>query len=391
MIKGDADIEDILVFNSHKNITVRIYKLGVNLGKNILQKMRKFASDCRGASQRMHNKTFIVDGKVVITRGKNIADEYFDYDHEHNFRDQGILLMSKKTKEVSQSFDRFWSDSLSKDVASVVESEIENSGVENPFDKLHQYPCNPEKFWPQVRERIKNLPATFSAIKASGKLVWLDDVHFMSDLPGKNKAQEGLGGGGITTSALIELVKNARSTIEIQTHYFITTQLSQTLFREAVKRGVKVRIITNSLASTDNIEAFSSYQSSRSDLLETGVRIFKFRPDAAVRKDVMSGELQEKLAYTPRFGLHAKSMVIDHKITVIGTFNLDPKSANLNTECIVIFRADKVAAGILQGMKEEFKPENSWETTVNYSPDSEVGNYKRLKIWTRKIIPKAIL
>ena len=105
----------------------------------------------------------------------------------------------------------------------------------------------------------------------------------------------------------------------------------------------------------------------------------------------MTGELQETLEYTPTFGLHAKSMVIDKKTTVIGTFNLDPRSANLNTECIVVLESEKVTEGVLKGMEIEFKPENSWETTLDFNPDSEVSNYKRLKTWTKKAIPKAIL
>jgi len=390
-IMVDADIEDILMFDSHENITVKIYNPGVNLGKNIIEKIGKFTTDFRSANQRMHNKTFIVDGKVVITGGRNIADEYFDYDHEYNFRDRDILLLGKETREVSASFNEFWNSPLSQELHTVIENTPENITAENRFDRLHEYACNPDNFWPQVRERIEKLPSTFEAIKNSGDLVWLDDVRFVSDLPGKNDQKDGLGGGGISTSALIDLVKNAKSSIDIQTPYLITTELSQNLFREAVERGVKIRILTNSLASTDNVEAFSSYQTDRKKLLETGVRIFEFRPDAAVRKKIMTGELQIELDHKPIFGLHAKSMVIDNIITVIGTFNLDPRSANLNTECIVIVHSDKISRGVLDGMEEEFKPENSWETTMDYNPDSEVTNYKRLKTWTRKLIPKEIL
>jgi len=390
-IMVDADIEDILIFNSHENITVKIYNPGVNLGKNIIEKIKKFTTDFRSANQRMHNKTFIVDGKVVITGGRNIADEYFDYDHEYNFRDRDILLLGKETGEVNKSFDEFWNSPLSQDVTSVIKDQPENVTSENRFDNLHEYACNPDNFWPQVRKRIENLPSTFKAIKNSGDLVWLDDVEFISDMPGKNDQKNGLGGGGVSTAALINLVKDAKSSIDIQTPYLITTELSQNLFKEAVERGVKIRILTNSLASTDNVEAFSSYQTDRKKLLETGVRIFEFRPDAAERKKIMTGELQLTLDHKPIFGLHAKSMVIDNKITVIGTFNLDPRSANLNTECVVIVHSDKISRGVLQGMEEEFKPENSWETTLEYNPDSEVNNFKRLKTWTRKIIPKEIL
>ena len=390
-IMVDADAEDVLMFNSHENISVKIYNPGVNLGKNIFQKIGKFTTDFRSANQRMHNKTFLVDGKVVITGGRNIADEYFDYDHEYNFRDRDILLLGKASKTVNTSFNDFWNSDLSQDVSEVIKSTSENLTASNRFDNLHEYACNPDNFWPQVRKRIKALPDTFKFIVDSGKLVWLDDVSFVSDEPGKNDGQEGLGGGGVSTSALIELVKNAKTSIDIQTPYLITTELSQNLFKEAVDRGVNIRILTNSLASTDNVEAFSGYQSDRETLLNTGVRIFEFRPDASIRKQIMTGELQETLEHQPIFGLHAKSMVIDNETTIIGTFNLDPRSANLNTECIVVVNSKKIAQGVLKGMNEEFKPENSWETTLIYNPDSEVANLKRVSTWTRKIIPKEIL
>jgi phosphatidylserine/phosphatidylglycerophosphate/cardiolipin synthase-like enzyme len=390
-IMVDSDVEDILMFNSHKNISVKIYNPGVNLGKNLFQKIGKFTTDFKSANQRMHNKTFIVDDKVVITGGRNIADEYFDYDHEYNFRDRDILLLGKESKEVKKSFSQFWNSSLSIDVADVVTNNGEVDTSENRFNNLHEYSCNPENFWPQIRDRITKLPETFSKIKNSGELIWLDDVKFISDNPGKNDQTESYTGGGISTSALIDLVKKAKSTIEIQTPYLITTELSQNLFKEAIDRGVKIRILTNSLASTDNVEAFSSYQSDREKLLKTGVQIFEFRPDAAERTKIMTGELQVTLDHKPIFGLHAKSMVVDGKTTMIGTFNLDPRSANLNTECIVIVNSEEVSNSVLKGMEEEFKPENSWETTLSFNPDSKVSKYKRLKTWTRKIIPKKIL
>ena len=390
-IMVDSDIEDILTFASHKNISVKIYNPGVNLGKNIFNKIQKFTTDFRGANQRMHNKTFIVDGKVVITGGRNIADEYFDYDHEYNFRDRDILLIGKESKKVQSSFNQFWESPLSKNVTTVIAERPKDMYSTNKFKNLHEYACNPNNFWPQIRERIATLPTTFKNIKKSGNLIWLDNVSFISDLPGKNDGSNGLNGGGISTTALINLIKKAKTSIDIQTPYLITTELARNLFKEAIKRGVKIRILTNSLASTDNVEAFSSYQTDRKKLLKTGIRIFEFKPDAAERTKIMTGELQEKLHHKPIFGLHAKSMVIDNQITVIGTFNLDPRSANLNTECVVIVNSDKISEGVLKGMEIEFNPENSWETTLKFNPDSEVSKYKRIKTWTRKILPKEIL
>jgi putative cardiolipin synthase len=388
-IMVDAPLSDVLKLDSHENIQIKIYNPGVNLGKNLVEKASAFLTDFRSANQRMHNKTFNVDGRVVITGGRNIADEYFDYDHEYNFRDRDVLLLGKATQDVADSFTQFWESPLSVPVSELSDEQVEVE--ENDFERLHEYACNPENFWPQVRTRLENLPSVFEELVQKNQLVWLDDVKFVSDEPGKNDGTSGLGGGGETTNALIELIKNAEKSIDIQTPYLITTELSQDLFREAVDRGVQVRILTNSLASTDNVEAFSSYQSDRETLLATGVRIFEFRPDAAVRMELITGELSATLEEPPVFGLHAKSMVVDGRTTVIGTFNLDPRSANLNTECITILQSEQVAAGVLSRMEEEFNQENAWETTIDFNPDSEVGNWKRVKTWTRKALPKAIL
>lgn len=384
----DAGVHEILTLDSHRNIDIRIYNPGVNLGKNILSKIKKFSSDFKGANQRMHNKTFIVDGKVCITGGRNIADEYFDYDHEYNFRDRDVLLLGKVNDDIEKSFEDFWTSKLSVPVTELVSEEEANYADTARFGRLHQYACNPENFWPQVRERIQNLHKGFEGLQAN--LVWLEDVRFVSDVPGKNDAS-GLGGGGVSTDTLKNLIKNARRSIDIQSPYLVTSDVGKKLFKDATDRGVKIRILTNSMASTDNMEAFSGYKRDREKLLATGVRIFEFRPDAKERYEVMTGALQEKLNYTPVFGLHAKSMVIDGEITVIGTFNLDPRSANLNTECVTVIRSARVARGVLSGMEEEFGSDNSWETTAAFNPDSVASRSKRIKTWSVKMIPKDIL
>lgn len=390
-IMVDASEHDILMMDSHENIEIKIYNPGINLGKNILEKLGKFKIDFVGANQRMHNKTFTVDGRVVITGGRNIADEYFDYDHEYNFRDRDVLLLGKITKNIQNSFDDFWNSKLSVPVSLIVEDKTINPKDNTRFNKLHQYACNPENFWPQVREKMKTLPDVFKAINKSGDLVWLDSIQFISDVPGKNDGRQGLSGGGVLTDSLMNLVKRAKYSIDIQSPYLVTTEVGRKLFADAVKRGVKIRILTNSLASTDNLEAFSGYQRDRKVLLETGVRVFEFKPDAKVRYDIMTGALQKAVDFKPIFGLHAKSMVIDGNITVVGTFNLDPRSANLNTECVTVMHSKKIAEGVLKGMEIEFGKDNAWETTQDFNPDGFAGHDKNKKVLTRKLVPKAIL
>jgi phosphatidylserine/phosphatidylglycerophosphate/cardiolipin synthase-like enzyme len=384
----EADEEKLLTLDSHENIEIKIYNPVSNVGKNAAQKLGSLQENFNGVNQRMHNKTFNVDGKVVITGGRNIADEYFDYDHEYNFRDRDVLLIGGVVSEVHNSFEKFWSSPIARPVSELTDAKADTSA--NRFETLHQYACDSANFWPQVREQIRHIPEAFESIVSSGKLQWADSVNFVSDIPGKNNSKS-LSGGGVTTDSLISLVKHAKHSVVIQSPYLVTTDLGKKLFAEATRRGVEIKIMTNSLASTDNLEAFSGYQRDRLLLLGTGVRIFEFKPDAAIRRKVMTGALQKEMDYAPVFGLHAKSMVIDGEITVIGTFNLDPRSANLNTECVTVIRSKEIARGVLSGMEEEMKPENCWETTLHFNPDSEASLAKQVKVIPMKVIPKDIL
>jgi putative cardiolipin synthase len=119
-IMVDASVEDVLTLDSHENIDIKIYNPGVNLGKSIYSKLKTFTTEFRSANQRMHNKTFIVDGKIVITGGRNIADEYFDFDHEYNFRDRDVLLLGGVTEDINTSFTEFWESDLSVDVLTLI-------------------------------------------------------------------------------------------------------------------------------------------------------------------------------------------------------------------------------------------------------------------------------
>ena len=387
----EADAGTLLALDRQPNLEIRIYNPGVNIGKHLPGKLLTFATDFRGANQRMHNKAFIVDGRVVITGGRNIADEYFDYDHEYNFRDRDVLLLGGVARDVGDSFEQFWRDARSVPIDSLAKGSIPDSITRQTIAGLHRYACDPANYWPQVRQEVEQIPSAFRQIEASGELQWLDSALYVSDVPGKNDGSQGLSGGGVTLDTLTSLVRHATKSIMIQSPYLVTTEAGRQILRDAVQRGVEVRILTNSLASTDNLEAFSGYQRSRAELLATGVRVFEFRPDAEERTAMLTGALGTTLDHPPVFGLHAKSMVIDGHITVIGTFNLDPRSANLNTECVTVLRSDRIAAGVLQGMERELQSGNAWETTAAGNPDHFAGLSKRLKAWLRRLVPASIL
>ena len=386
----EADAEELLAYNAHPNFEIKIYNPTANIGKNIPEKLLSAGKDFKGFNQRMHNKTFIVDGKVVITGGRNIADEYFDYNRTYNFRDRDVLLVGGKVKMVQGYFNLFWNSDLSVSIHDIADFEKFDIDTAEQYHYLHQFACDPENFWPEIREKIRLMPLEFKRIYDEGKFIWVDEVDFISDVPGKNE-EKNLGGSGITTESLIKLIRTAQNSITIQTPYLITTELGLGLFKETTDRGVTVKILTNSLSSTDNLEAFSGYRRVRKNLLDMGVKIYEFKPDAKIRFDIMTSALQREINYQPLFGLHAKSMAIDDKISVIGTFNLDPRSANLNTECVTVVYDSAITTKMRAAMDVDMLPENAWRTTMEFNPDGEAGWYRNLKVWLRGFVPKSIL
>jgi putative cardiolipin synthase len=213
-----------------------------------------------------------------------------------------------------------------------------------------------------------------------------EDVVFLSDVPGKNSGEFGLGGGGESTNQLIKAVKSARESILIQSPYLIMPEGGIELFEELVNRGVRIRISTNSLASTDNIQAFSGYQGQRKDLLRAGVELYEFMDEPSIRTELI--DRYPRIAENdPVFALHAKSMVIDDEKVFIGTFNLDPRSANLNTEVGMFVESRGLAQQVSDSIERDMMPGNSWQTTMDFNPDFVVSRGKRFKSWFNRMLP----
>ena len=112
----DADNDALVALNAHPNITIKIYNPTHSVGTSMMKRLFNVATDFRGINQRMHDKTAIFDNTVGVTGGRNMADEYFDYDTEYNFRDRDIVLMGQAVKDMTTNFDEFWHSPLCKSV-----------------------------------------------------------------------------------------------------------------------------------------------------------------------------------------------------------------------------------------------------------------------------------
>jgi putative cardiolipin synthase len=382
----DAEDQTLLLLAGHENVQIRIYNPKYSVGTSLIGMLSNALMDFRGTNQRMHDKTAIFDAIAGVTGGRNMADEYFDFNHEYNFRDRDVLLLGPAVQDMGDNFNEFWNSALAVPVEELLDNtgqDVSAEQVQQKYEQLRAYANNPVNFEPANRDAINNMPTLFPLLLRN--MEWRD-VRFISDAPGKNDGEAGLQGGGASTSALIDAVLEAKRSILIQSPYLILPKGGVELLAGLHKRGVRVRISTNSLQSTDNLAAFVGYFKQRRQLLNAGVELYEYKAHPAIQADLIERypRLAEK---NPVFAIHAKSMVIDDSQIFIGTFNLDPRSANLNTEVGVLVESGSLAQQLSRSIERDIRPENSWQTTHEFNPDRVVSRSKRLTLGFLNLFP----
>ena len=380
----DADDLTLLAFSAHPNIDIKIYNPQHTVGISFFQRLINLLSGFRKANQRMHDKVVLYDEQLAIVGGRNMADEYFDYDHEYNFRDRDVLLAGAVTQQIKDSFQSFWDSPLSVSVNTLLEKRnaaITDQQVKLIYKNLHEYANNPENFAPHIRQVLLDMTPSMQAILKN--LRW-SEVRFIHDVPGKNTA-DNFQGGGQSTLSLVETVQQTHHSLTIQSPYLILPEGGEKLFQDLINGGVNIRINTNSLSSTDNLYAFSGYLNQRAKLLQLGINLFEYKPYPAVQKQLFN-RYQTADKILPIFAIHAKTMVIDSQTLFIGTFNLDPRSANLNTEVGALINDPVLAQQVEHQIEIDMQPENSWNAKTDY-PDSHAPFFKRIQAFLFSLLP----
>ncbi|MEN8190844.1 MAG: phospholipase D family protein, partial [Thermodesulfobacteriota bacterium] len=315
----DAPDHSMLALGAHPNIEIKIYNPKHSVGVSRLKRLYHMVTDFRSFNQRMHDKALIVDNTVAITGGRNMADEYFDYNRQYNFRDRDIFLAGPVVTGMKKNFETFWQSPIAVSLEEILARQnngLNRQQIRKVYGDLHRYASDPVNFTDEVRQALADLPEKIPGLIEA--LVW-DKVRFIHDLPGKNPGKEGLAGGGMATRELIEVLGQARERIVIQSPYLIMPKGAIDFFAGLVKRGVDIHIVTNSLAATDNLQAFSGYSKQRKKVLQAGIKVYEFKPRPQIRKKLID-RLETLEKSVPIFAIHAKSMVVDGKTLFVGTF-----------------------------------------------------------------------
>ncbi len=341
-------------------------------------------------NQRMHNKLWIVDGVAGITGGRNIENTYFGWGERFNFIDRDALAIGPVGADMQRSFETFWNHEAAVDVAELhdvaarvlAEADAARDGKGQPVSFGH-LPYDDGERVGRLAARAQDLAWIEGTLLASARPV--QQASYYSDTPAKHARGRKRDPDGVErgiTARISDLVAGARREVLLQTPYLLISDPAEEIFEKLRQRPEPVRVIasTNSLAATDSFVVYAvSYKFRRKYLRRLGFEIYEYKPKAGLRIEDYQpflpdlgidwpslGEFRERgeplpiAMEGPRRTLHAKSLVIDEAVGLIGTHNFDPRSADLNTESGLIVEDAAFAERLAASIRVAITPENSW-------------------------------
>ena len=346
----------IAAMDAHPNIEIRIFNPFAERNFYGLN----FLTDFDRLNHRMHNKTFLMDNSLVIVGGRNIGNHYFGVDDEMNFRDLDIFGAGPIVREVSNVYDYFWNGKWSVPIKALKDKTYTQEDLKNARALTEQKIAKDHYPYP-LSSDVKKLRSQMTTIR--NNLVWAPGKYVWND-PKQMKLDEDQQSGTILEK-LHRKLKTVKRSMTIESPYFIPRKNGTSVLKEMHKRGVKIRILTNSQSSNDVVAAFAGYEVYRKELVEAGIQMHELRPDAGGNLIINKKTSLAKV----HSSLHSKAMVFDEKTVFVGSFNLDPRSATINTEGGLYVESPALAKKILAYMSEGAKPENSYRVVLDKNGD----------------------
>jgi putative cardiolipin synthase len=318
------------LIDRHENLEVRIFNPAPRPGP----KAFGFLTDFSRMNRRMHNKAFIADGAFAIIGGRNIADEYFQIQTTTEFADFEMLTIGRAVADIASAFDIFWNDGWSVPLSQM-----------RPPPTADQLAAARTAFESEMRaaratyQKAVNDPY-FTRLRSGEEPLFHGRATVISDPPSKLKTPVEAGERVLAT-ALIDRLARAQRDVILLTPYFVPEDYGAELFTELAERDVRVRIVTNSLGSTNHAYVHAGYRRHRRPLLESGVELYEIRGDALQALGLAAADDEAGIV------MHTKLAVIDGNETFVGSLNFDPRSIKLNTELGVFIESTSLAEALL--------------------------------------------
>jgi putative cardiolipin synthase len=332
--------------DAHPNIEIRIFNPFANRKFRVLD----FAFDLARVNHRMHNKMMIMDNALTLVGGRNVGAHYFQAHTQSNFRDLDIVGAGPIVRDTSEVFERFWDGPWSVPVAQLVKKAFgQEQLVAAVADMRRQIEADDYPFPLEIdtTELLDDLENIFdNLVWAPGQIVWEDPTSIY----------EGVQSGRMN-EALLERLETLESELLIESAYFVPRETGVAVVRSLTGRGIRVRVLTNSLVANDVLAAHAGYSKYRRPLLESGTELYELRP--------YPGPVDQKIVSTKsKAGLHTKAIVFDRKDVFIGSFNLDPRSSMINTEAGLYVESPALARQVIDYMDEGVSPHNAFRVLL---------------------------
>ncbi|MFT0548850.1 phospholipase D family protein [Allopusillimonas ginsengisoli] len=380
---------DLAALATHPNIQVRLFNPFV---------FRRFKplgylTDFKRLNRRMHNKSITADNQVTIIGGRNVGDEYFGASNGVLFSDLDVMAVGPIVNDVSNDFDRYWASESSYPIEQLV-SAVSPSELDTLASAASVTEKSPAAMG--YIKALKELPIIQQLLDRALLLEWAP-TRMVSDDPAKALGEAPP--EGLLTHQLAAIIGAPQHNLELISPYFVPTATGVEAFRSLAEKGVSIRILTNSLSATDVAVVHAGYAKRRKALLDAGITLYEMR-STPQQPRVSKG--------AGRFGssgssLHAKTFAVDDARIFVGSFNFDPRSANLNTELGFVIDSPTLAKRIDTAFNIQV-PEHAYEVRladdgklvwlernqneiVRHETEPESGFWRRTSVWFFSLLP----
>lgn len=363
VLLDDTDVsghaKQVTVLGGHPHIEVRLFNPFAYRGNSKLIRAVEFMFDASRLDYRMHNKLLVVDNGVALIGGRNVGDEYFQASHDFEFSDYDVFAAGPIVKELSATFDAFWNSAMAIPVEALEARAFSAAALDEYRKTLDEHRQKMEAEGTEPMRRLASGEPLAGMISGSLPLIWTK-AEVVHDSPEKARGKKGEMIGSLMHRPVANTAAAVQSELLMVTPYFVPGEEGVQLFKELRKRNVRVRVLTNSLESTDvpwGVWAHAGYMRYRLPLIEAGVELYELRAMLGELKG-SGGPLKSK--GSERFGLHAKVFVFDRRKLFIGSMNFDQRSLRLNTEIGLIIDSPELARQVAARFESIAQPANSY-------------------------------
>ena len=366
--------QELLAINHHPNVKVKIYNPYPLRSNQTIVRMMLNAGDFRRLDHRMHNKLMVIDNQVAIIGGRNTAAEYFGYHPADNFRDMELIAAGTIITELSAAFDNYWNSNFSYPMDKVAREQERSPqllATTNSTTKWHKEQ-SPEDRLASWTSLAKNAHA--------------GSAQLFIDRPAETNPWEEAQLPKQLGEKLLATLAAAKSDIWLISPYLIPTEELEEVMHNLRKRGVRLRVLTNSIRSNNHLAAHSVYSNHLKELVAMGAEIHEVKFNARDRNHYIEAPVDQKW-----LSLHAKVILIDEALVFIGSPNLDARSLKLNTEMGLLVNSPSLNQKLREMIEPDFDSSNAWRVSLDkdneltWSSDSEVVHHQPTHSYMRRL------